>query len=268
MKRYLVFSFVLASFYLNVGGCLIDDSVNDFQFQLPQKTFSVDTGAFNPPTVTDIPCQPSPDSCLAMSSDLECGTGGFCEVVDPSTVPSIPCTAQDDPCPSLGEQFSCNLAAEVCEVIIPFELVTVTDLANEVPELETVGQSGFTSVRLDYIRMKVLENTFSVPTPPVDLFVAPETVATLYVPGSNPPTLASGVERVGQVPSIPAGVSGQTENVELSPGGNAAITDYCREPSVPFHMFVYSEIVLSGGDPIPEGRLTLQVDSAATVSLN
>lgn len=267
MRRMYLAGLVSLSFSLNVGGCLIDDSVTDFTFQLPQKNFSVDTASFTPPTVTTIPCTQSPDSCLDLSPDLSCGTTNYCEVDDPTHVPEIPCTAQDDPCASLGSEFSCDLGSQVCQVTIPFELVTETDLANEVPELETVGSSDFTSVRLDYLRMRVLENTFSVATPPVDVFVAPQTTVTLYVPGSNPPTLSPGVEAVGEVPSIPAGVSGHTEEVALTTGGSAAITGYCRTPEIPFNIFVYSEIVLQGGDAVPQGRLVLQVDSAATVSL-
>lgn len=189
-------------------------------------------------------------------------------MADPDYIPEIPCDAQDDPCSSFGSEFSCNLSSQVCQVRVTFELVTLTDLANEVPELETVGSYNFTTVRLDYIRMKVLENTFSVPTPPVDVFVAPETTVALFVTGSDPPTLSPGVEAVGTVPSIPAGVSGHSEEVVLTAGGNAAITRFCRSPEIPFNIFVFSEVVVQGGDPLPQGRLMLQVDSAATVSLD
>lgn len=268
MRRLSLLLTICLSFYLNVGGCLIDDSVTDFTFHLPQKNFSVDTGQYTPPTVTTIPCTASPDTCVQLSDDLECGTSSYCEVVDTSHVPEIPCTTQDNPCSQMGDEFSCNTAAGVCQVTIPFELVTETDLANEVPELEAVGNADFTTVKLEYIRMRVLENTFSAATPPVDIFVAPETTVTLYVPQSDPPTMSPGVQAVGQVPSIPAGVSGQTEEVVLTTGGSAAITEYCRHPEIPFNIFVYSEIVLVGGDPIPQGKLVLQVDSAATVGLH
>lgn len=268
MKRIAFVAIASLSFYLNVGGCLIDDSVTDFTFKLPQKNFSVDTGAYQPPTETSIPCVASPDSCLELSADLSCGTGGYCQVDDPAYVPEIPCSAGDDPCPSLGSEFSCDLTSQLCQARVSFELVSVTDLANEVPELETVGSYNFTTVRLDYIHMRVLENTFSVATPPVDVFVAPETTVTLYVSGSSPPTLSPGVEAVGRVPSIPAGVSGHIEEVQLTAGGSAAITNYCRTPQIPFNLFVASEIVVQGGDPIPQGKLVLQVDSAATVSLD
>lgn len=267
MKRIFFVSFVLLSFYLNVGGCLIDKNVTDFTFQLPQKTFSVDTATLPNPNTTDIPCTVGPDSCAELSLDLECGAESLCVVVDPSRVPEVPCDPSDDPCPSLGPQFFCDPAEGFCGARLPFELMTRTDLANEVPELKTAGSYNFTTVRLDYIRMRVVENTFSASTPPVDLFVGPETSATLHVPSSEPPTLSPGVEKVGRVASIPAGVSGHTEDVALVSGGSAAITNFCRTPEVPFHMFVYSEILVAGGDPIPQGRLVLEVDSAATVGL-
>jgi hypothetical protein len=254
--------------FLNVGGCILDDDIDDFAFALPEKTFSFDTGTYESPTQTDIACQPSPDTCAELSADLRCGAGDTCEIVDPEVVPNVPCEAGNDPCPSFGEEFSCNEAAGVCEVTIPFELHTVTNLSDEVPELEEVGSSEFTTVRFNYIRMDVQENTLSIPTPPVDFYVAPEAVGSLWVPGSNPRTLDPQVEHVGTVPSIEPGISGHWVEVDLAPGGEAALTEYCRTPDVPFNLFVYTEITLQGGDPIPQGTLTLQVDAEAVVGLN
>jgi hypothetical protein len=268
MLRFRPFALFVSLSLLNMGGCLLDDDIDDFSFALPEKTFSFDTGAYEPPAQTEITCQPSPDSCAQLSADLQCGSGGTCEIVEPNEVPSIPCDASNDPCPSFGEEFSCNEAAGVCQVTIPFELVTTTNLSDEVPELETVGTSDFTTVKFNYIRMYVQENSLSIATPPVEFFVAPDTVGSLWVPGSDPLTMDPQVEKVGTVPSIDPGVSGHTKDVELTPGGEAALTDYCRTPDVPFNLFVYAEITLQGGDPLPQGALTLQVDAEATVGLN
>lgn len=249
------------------SGCILDPSVNDFTFQLPRKTFSFDTTQHQIPTTTDIPCTPSPDSCTDLSEDLVCGAGGTCDVIDPTHVPRISCSDGNDPCSQLGTEFSCNLGTQTCQVTIPFELVTTTNLADEVPELKTVGSSSFTSVRFDHIRMYVQENTYPVDTPPVDFYVAPASVSSLWVPGSTPPTLDPQATKVGTVPTISAGLSGESVDVETTPAGKAALTDYCRTPEVPFNLFVYAEIALSGGDPVPSGVLTIEVDAQATVGL-
>lgn len=248
--------------------CILDPSVDDFTFQLPRKTFSLDTTAYEVPSTTDISCTASPDSCAQISPDLTCGPAGTCEVVDPTSVPDIPCSDGNDPCSQLGEQFSCNLARQTCQLTLSFELLTTTNLADEVPELKTVGSSRFTTVRFEHIRMAVKENTYPVDTPPVHFFVAPASVSSLYVPGSDPPTLDPQANEVGTVPVIPAGVSGQSVDVQTKPEGEAALTEYCRTPDVPFNLFVYAEITLAGGDPIPQGLLTIEVDAQATVGLN
>lgn len=266
LRRALTLS-ILWIFLLG-SSCILDPSVNDFTFQLPRKTFSFDTTQHPIPTTSDIPCTPSPDSCASISEDLACGAGGTCEVIDPTHVPRIACSEGDDPCGQLGEGFSCDLTSQTCQVTIPFELVTTTNLADEVPELKTVGSSSFTSVRFDHIRMYVQENTFAVDTPPVDFYVAPVSVSTLWVPGSTPPTLDPQAAKVGTVPSIPAGVSGESVDVETTPTGKTALTDYCRTPEEPFNLFVYTEIALSGGDPVPTGALAIEVDAKATVGLN
>ncbi len=254
-----------------LGGCIIDSSVDDFEIKLPAKSFHIDTAQINYPTVITMTqaCVASPaDSCAAISDDLFCNSNGDCEVTEPTVLPDIPC-ANDTECSDLfGEQFSCNQTDGACQATIGFELSTPVNLADEVPELSDLGSSQFTRVRFSYVRMQVEENTFSIPTPEVELYIAQEAVATLWVPDSDPPEMDSGVRPVGVVDSIPASTSGHTVDVQLDPVGDAALTEYCRTPEVTFKFFVYSEVTLRAGDPIPQGALTLSIDSAAIVSLN
>jgi len=252
------------------GGCIISDDVDDFEIKLPAKSFHLDTGQVSPPTVLTMSqaCVASPDSCAAISPDLFCNTDGDCEVTDPTVLPTIPCGLDSDCSEVLGETFTCNQADAACQTTVGFELSTPVNLAEEVPELQDVGSSQFTTVRFSYVRMLVQENTFSIATPQVDLYIAPETVATLWVPDSDPPTIDSDVWVVGVVDSIAASTSGHTVDVDLDPGGDAALTEYCRTPSVTFKFFVYAEMTFRAGDPIPQGALTLRIDSAAIVGLN
>jgi len=254
-----------------LGGCIISSDVDDFEIKLPDKSFHFDTGQVSPPTVLIMPqaCVSSPqDTCATVSADLFCNSDGDCEVVDPTVLPDIPCSVDVDCSDLFGEGFTCNQTDAACQATVGFELSTPVNLADEVPELQDVGSSQFTKVRFSYVRMIVEENTFTLPTPEVELFIAPETVATLWVPNSDPPAIDPDVWPVGVVDSIAAATSGHTVEVVLDPTGDAALTEYCRTPSVTFKFFVYSEMTFRAGDPIPEGALTLRIDAAAVVGLN
>jgi len=253
------------------GGCIIDPDVTDFEIKLPPKSFHFDTAQVSPPSVIAMEqaCVVSPsDSCAAISADLFCNTDGDCEVIDPTILPEIPCTVDTDCSVLFGETFSCNQDDGACQATVGFELSTPVNLANEVPELEDLGNSQFTKVRFSYVRMLVEENTFSSATPEVALYIAPESVATLWVPDSDPSTIDPDVWPVGVVDSIAAATSGITVDVQLDPTGDAALSEYCRTPSVTFKFFVYAEMTFRAGETIPQGALTLVIDAAAIVGLN
>lgn len=253
-----------------LGGCIISDDVDDFEIKLPDKSFHFDTDQVSPPTVIAMPSACMADAeCEMLSSELFCNVDGDCEVTDPTVMPTIPCST-DTECRDffLDESFSCNQVDQACQVTVGFELSTPVNLANEVPELSDLGSSQFTKVTFSYINMLVEENTFSIATPEVELYIAPETVATLWVPNSDPPAIDPDVWPVGVVDPIAASTSGHTVMVELDPGGNAALAEYCRSPAVTFKFFVYAEMTFGAGDPIPEGALTLRIDAAAVVGLN
>lgn len=265
----VVFSLVMAG--VLGGGCIISSDVDDFEIKLPDKSFHFDTGQVTPPSVIVMPqaCVASPaDSCAAISDDLFCNGDGDCEVVDPTVLPDIPCDADVDCSDLFGESFSCNQSDGACQATVGFELSTPVNLADEVPELQDLGSSQFTTVRFSYVRMLVQENTFSVATPTVELYIAPEAVASLFVPDSDPPELDASVHPVGVIDPIAAATYGQTVDVQLDANGDAALTEYCRTPTVTFKFFVYAEMTFRAGDPIPQGALTLVVDAAATVGLN
>lgn len=255
------------------GGCIISPDVTDFEIKLPDKGFHFDTAQFSLLAFDVTPnCVVAPDDSCAAFSDgqLFCNVDGDCELEDPTVLPDIPCGSDADCSTIFGADggFTCNQTDGACQTTVGFELSTPVNLADEVPELDDLGSSQFTKVRFSYVRMLVEENTFSLPTPEVELYIAPETVATLWVPESDPRTIDPDVWPVGVVDSIAASTSGHTVEVELHPDGDAALSEYCRTPSVTFKFFVYAEMTFRAGDPIPQGALTLRIDAAAIVGLN
>jgi hypothetical protein len=255
------------------GGCIISSDVTDFEIKLPDKSFHFDTAQVSPLAFDVNPnCVVSPeDSCAAVSDgQLFCNAVGDCEIEDPTVLPNISCSIDTDCTDVFGAEsgFSCNQTDGACQATVEFELSTPVNLANEVPELEDLGNSQFTKVRFSYVRMFVQENTFSIATPPVEIYIAPEAVASPFVSGSDPRELENGVFSVGVVDPIAASTSGHTVDVQLDAGGDAALSEYCRTPSVTFKFFVYSQMTFRAGDPVPQGALTLVIDAAAIVGLN
>jgi hypothetical protein len=259
---------VLALTALILGSCILDPSIDDFTFELPEKTFQVDTDQIQVPTRTTLECVPDPDSCAQLSPDLVCGAGNVCEVLDPEEIPAIPCDAEDDPCPALGPEFSCDLGAGSCMGKFYFSLMSPVNLSSEVPELQTIGQAPLVSVEFDHVSMRVEENSLSVPTPEIRFYLSPQTVSSLWVAQTNPPQLSPGIVPMGTLPPVAANTWGMTVPVALDAQGNATLTEYCRQPSVPFNMFAGTVIELHAGDPVPSGKIKLVVDSAATASLH
>ena len=259
---------LISGLALALGSCILDSNIDDFTFELPEKTFEVDTDQIEVPTQTSIPCVPDPDSCAQLSPDLVCGAGDVCEVLDPDVIPAIPCDAQDDPCAELGPEFSCDLGAGSCVGEFYFSLMAPVNLSSEVPELQTIGQAPLVSVEFDHVSMRVEENSLTVATPEIVFYLSPQTVSSLWVAQTDPPQLSPGVVKMGTLPPIPASTWGMTEDVVLDAQGNATLTQYCREPSVPFNMFAGTVMTLRAGDPVPSGRIRLVVDAAATASLH
>jgi hypothetical protein len=149
-----------------------------------------------------------------------------------------------------------------------FSLMAPVNLSSEVPELQTIGQAPLVSVEFDRVGLRVEENSLTTPTPEIVFYLSPQTVSSLWVAQTDPPELSAGVVLMGTLPPIPATTWGMTVDVAIDAQGNAALTDYCRQPSVPFNMFAGTVITLRAGDPVPSGKIRLVVDAAATASLH
>ncbi len=225
MKNYL---FLLLSLPLMLVSCnFISSDVDDFNFHLPQKTFTVDTAQFG----------------LSWSGPL----------------PSIECPA--NPCPD-GAAFFCD--AGHCAARVEYALQSeIVRLKDEVEELAVVGSQDQVTVKFKYIQMEVTANTLNFPLPPLQLYVAPQTATSLF---DDQGQLRSDVELIGTLPSIPVHGVG-VYDLALTAGGQEALTRYCQRPDVPFYFFVYGAVQFSAGDPVPAGAITVRIHSMATASI-
>ncbi len=206
----------------------ISTDVDDFNFHLPEKEFTVDTEQFG--------------------MDWE---GDF---------PEIQCPA--NPCPD-GEAFFCD--SGTCAAKAEYSLQSnIVRLKDEVEELAVVGAQDQVTVKFKYIQMEVVSNTLNYAMPPLQLFVAPQTATSLFDENGN---VRTDVELIGSLPSIPASTGGIFD-INLTTGGEAALTRYCQRPDVPFYFFIHGTTIFGAGDPVPRGAITVRVHSMATASIN
>jgi hypothetical protein len=206
----------------------ISTDVDDFNFHLPKKEFTVNSEQFG--------------------LNWE------------GTFPTVECPA--NPCPD-GENYFCD--AGTCAAKAAYALQSsIVRLKDEVEELAVVGAQDQVTVKFKYIQMEVVSNTLNYAMPPLQLYVAPQTATNLFDEHGE---VRTDVELIGSLPSIPASTGGIFD-INLTTGGEAALTRYCQRPDVPFYFFIHGTTIFGAGDPVPRGAITVRIHSMATASIN
>ncbi len=205
----------------------ISTDVDDFNFRLPEKEFTVDSAQFG--------------------------------MTWEGTLPAVECPA--NPCPT-GDAFFCDAGtcAAKAEYALQSEIVRLKD---EVEELAVVGAQDQVTVKFKYIQMEVVSNTLSFQMPPLQLYVAPQTVTSLF---DTEGVVRADVDLIGNLEAIPAGATG-IYDINLTQDGEAVLTRYCQKPDVPFYFFIYGSTVFGAGDTVPAGAITVRIHSMATASI-
>jgi hypothetical protein len=216
------------------AGCgLISDDIDDLDLSLPNKTYTVDTMSWqfmeDPAILLSRDCSTNPDVCGAIASQV-C-TMGQCESV-------------------------CNVA-QTCDMIIPVHPFTTINLAMEKEELATINEQALVEVVVDTIEYAITENTLDVATPPLVLYVAPETVMD--------PEDSLAVE-IGTIPTAAPMTTVPMTVMTMTPAGHARLVQAMTDFRTPFNVMVAADIVLTNGDAIPTGRLTTSMTIAAHAS--
>ncbi len=228
MLRVCLCTCILAA----IGGCgLIDSNVTDFDLSLPNKTYTVDSASF------DIGGDPS--AVLSMSCTPQ---SGACELAANMACPAGQCQGQ------------CGTATSLCELVIPVHPFTTVNLADEKPELATIDRQALVSVTIDTITYAVSENTMNRVTPPLTLFVAPQSVTS--------PTDTAAVA-VGTIPAVEAGMIVPTTQMQVTSTGHAALVNTMKDFRTPFNVIIGTDIVLKSGEPLPTGKMTATLSIAA-----
>jgi hypothetical protein len=195
----------------------------------------------------------------------------------PGTLPSIDCTSNESLCSTMmpsglpaSATISCDAAtgssSGTKQCVLHFDLtVNVTiDLSKEASFPSAVTSSPAVSlVTLNTVKYWAgSSNKVNVATPPLDIFVGPQTATTSTAPG---------VQQLGTIPSIPAmmapsaspdcngpGTSSASAcSLQLTPAGQSLFETLAKSFQTPFNLILVGHLTVAGGMPFPQGTMDL-----------
>jgi hypothetical protein len=226
MNRLLCLAGLLAG-----AGCgLIDSDVADVDLSLPERTVTVDTADW--------------------------------ELADSEEVPAVDCAGMEEIC---GEAMAEVCAADdvcsgacggdTCEINVAVALWQRFHLAVDKPELDSIDDQPLVSVTIDRIYYSIPENTFNVTSPPLTVYVAPDSVMSPSDPQA---------EEIGTIAPVPA-MTMPEGDLELTPDGQNILSERMKDYQTPFNLIVGADVLIQAGDPVPTGRLVavVKVDAHA-----
>jgi hypothetical protein len=216
------------------AGCgLVSSDISRIGFNLPEKSYMFDTASW---------------------------------MLPPAALPRVPCTTGDECC-ALGATFGYDCAVNRplicdgggCAVEIVVETHQSIDLGREVPELAGLSGQRLADVFISKISYTVT-NMLNVELPAVKLYLAPDGVTT---------TADGQAAEFGTVPAT-AAMSTAVGDVMLVPGPGGSeelFAAYARNFAVPFTFIARTLLVVRGGDPLPQGRVSITVRGQLSAQL-
>lgn len=206
-----------------VSGCgLISSDVTNFNLDLPDKSFVIDTMSWN----VD---QQMADAALMLS----CTSNAQCM------------TAAENAC-QMDCSGTCN-AQSRCTINLDVGLHTSIDLVMEKPELQQINDKAVIEVEIDDVLYLVSQNTLNVATPEIGVYVAPMSVMDPTDPAAK---------KIGTIPSVAPGMTTTAaQKMTFTADGRANLTAVMGNFKTPFNVIVGSTLTMTAGMPIPQGRL-------------
>jgi hypothetical protein len=175
-----------------------------------------------------------------------------------TTVPSVPCTTQNDVCAQAtsqvscsGQTYSCSVqcgSQGTCEIAASAEVATTVDVSDKVKN--NTSASALSKVSFKYMLYRVTENTLTFDTPEIEIFVGPSSATK---------TTDSGVVKFATMPAIAKGQKPDGQ-VNATEQGKSTLADFIKNYQTPFKFFVKASLRFASGAPLPQGKLTVQVN--------
>jgi hypothetical protein len=206
-----------------VSGCgVISSDVTNFNLDLPDKKFTIDTMSWNV------------DQQMAMTAlNTTCSSSTQCMAVADAAC-SMDCTGV------------CNPASR-CTVNLDVGLHTSVNLLMEKPELQQITDKGVIDVEVDDLLYVVEQNTLNVATPEIGIYVAPMSVMDPVDPMAK---------KIGTIPPVAAGTATpNAQKMMFTPDGRDHLKAAMGNFKTPFNVIVGSTLSMTSGMPIPQGRL-------------
>jgi hypothetical protein len=206
-----------------VSGCgLISSDVTNFNLDLPDKKFTIDTMSWNI------------DQQMAMTAlNTSCSSTTQCMAVAEATC-AMDCSGV------------CNPASR-CTVNLDVGLHTSVNLLMEKPELQQINDKAVIEVEVDDLFYVVEQNTLNVATPEIGIYVAPMSVMD---------PMDAMAKKIGTIPPVAAGVTTPSaQKMTFTTDGRANLTAAMGNFKTPFNVIVGSTLTITSGMPIPQGRL-------------
>ena len=217
--------------FVGVAGCgLIDPDIGDFPLRFPSQSVTVDSSDWELTTEPEVPgieCADFPGICNDEVIEI-CGAEGVC----------------------FG---SCD--GTHCQAAVVISLWRTVDLeATNHDEFQRLEQRPLISVNLDEVSYTVAENTFTVPSPELGVYVAPQTVMDHGSPQA---------QLVGTIPTLDAGARVEGAALRFTEDGRDHFEAFMGDYRTPFNLIVGGSLELSAGDEVPQGRLQAEVNVTA-----
>ncbi|HET9990878.1 MAG TPA: hypothetical protein VFQ65_20245 [Kofleriaceae bacterium] len=218
------------------AGCgLISSNATTYNLDLPAQTFSVDASGWQVQTaaINDYlakACSPTSSLCAA-AANAAC---------------PMNCTG------------SCDMAQQTCDLGLDIALHQTIDLLSEKPELKSIdGATTVLQVTVDSVDYEVTDNSLTVATPVLSVYVAPMSVMD--------PNDAM-AKMIGTIDVVDAGTTIATRAMKFTDNGQATLSATLANFKNPFNIIVGGTLLLAHGDEVPRGKLDASVHVRAHAS--
>jgi hypothetical protein len=229
--RFAAFAMMVAT---SASCGLISSDVTNFNLDLPDKNFSIDTASWNV----------NQQAAMTVLNTM-CSSSSQCQ------------TAAENAC-AMDCSGTCN-ASMRCTINLDVGLHSSVNLLMEKPELQQINDKSVIEVEIDDVTYVVAQNTLNVGTPEIAVFVAPMSVMDPTDPQAK---------RIGTIEPIAAGTTITTaQKMTFTADGRANLNATMGNFKTPFNLIVGSTLAVTAGTPIPSGRLdaTIKVRAHAGI---
>jgi hypothetical protein len=184
-----------------------------------------------------------------------------------------PCAAAQSMVPA-GTMVTCDTSANRCTASYELRLPQMINLSQaQTPLPSAVVEFAISRVDIKSIAYWAMQNTLTVDTPKIDLYVASASAKDEHDPsavllGTVAPlpakstSCADGTDTDSKIATASKGT--KACDVQLTTDGQTALGNFAKNYKTPFQIIVHSILTATGGQPIPAGLIDLWVDPVVT----